>query len=77
MNNPNTEVQKAPVAHQEAPPELIRVWPDWAQQAGLSRKAAYDSVRKMPLGVRVKLGRRVRINAKRLAEWLDKGGDLS
>lgn len=54
-------------------PKLIGV-EEFAEQAGLSRYCAYDMVRKMPKGVVVRLGRRVRLDADRLREWLNAGG---
>lgn len=58
-------------------PKLIKVWPDWGQPAGLSRVQAYEAANRMPPGVRVKLGHRVRLNVDRLAEWLEQGGNLA
>lgn len=57
-------------------PTLIKVWPDWGQRAGLSRVQAYDCANRMPPGVRIKLGNRVRLNVDRLAEWLAAGGSI-
>lgn len=58
-------------------PKLIKVWPDWGQQAGLNRVQAYDCAGKMPPGIRIKLGNRVRLNADRLVDWLNSGGHLA
>lgn len=57
-------------------PRLIRVWPDWGQPNGMSRAQAYAAADKLPVGVRVKIGHRLRLNADRLAEYLQAGGDL-
>lgn len=46
----------------------------FAGQAGLSKVMAYDLIKKMPRGVVIKLGRRVRLDADRLADWLRAGG---
>lgn len=57
-------------------PTLLRV-EDFANQAGLSLHQAYDMARKMPPGVIIKLGRRVRLDADRLTAWLASGGTLA
>ena len=53
--------------------KLIKV-EEFAKQAGLSRFCAYDMARKMPPGVVVRLGRRVRLDSEKLNEWLAAGG---
>ena len=58
-------------------PHLIRVWPDFGQQVGLSRVQSYEVANRMPLGVRVKLGHRLRLHAAKLSEWLAAGGNLA
>lgn len=69
--------QGFPVNNLSVLPTLIRVWPDWGQQAGLSRVQAYDCANRMPAGVRIKMGNRVRLDVDRLADWLAKGGNLA
>lgn len=54
-------------------PKLIGV-DEFAAQAGLSRHCAYDLIRRMPKGVVVRLGRRVRLDENRLHEWIRSGG---
>lgn len=39
-----------------------------------SKAQAYEVIRGLPVGMVVHLGRRVRVNADRLAEWLNRGG---
>ena len=58
-------------------PTLIKIWPTWGQENGLSRAAAYAAANKMPPGVRVQIGGRLRLNSQRLAEYLNSGGDLA
>lgn len=59
-------------------PVYRKVWPDFAEMVGInSRPAAYDAASKLPVGVRVKVGNRLRINLSRLQQWLDQGGDLA
>ena len=57
-------------------PTLLRV-SEWAAQNGMTRSAAYAAVGRMPAGVKVKIGGRVRLNAQRLAEYLQAGGDFA
>lgn len=57
-------------------PTLITV-KDLGKQWGLSTPQAYDAARRLPAGVKVVLGRRIRINAERFTEWLEAGGELS
>lgn len=57
-------------------PTLLRV-PEWGAQSGMTRSAAYAAVDRMPPGVKVKIGGRVRLNAQRLAEYLQAGGDYA
>lgn len=56
-------------------PTLLRV-EDFAAQWGLSRTQAYHSVNSLPPGVRVMVGRRLRINADAYRDWLAAGGSL-
>lgn len=58
-------------------PRLIRVWPDWGQPNGMSRAQAYAAADRMPAGVKIKIGGRLRLNADRLREYLEAGGDLA
>lgn len=58
-------------------PRLIRVWPDWGQPNGMSRAQAYAAADRMPVGIKVKIGGRLRLNADRLREYLEAGGDLA
>jgi hypothetical protein len=58
-------------------PRLIKPWPDWGQANGLSRGATYAAVDRMPPGVRIKIGGRLRLNADKLREYLEAGGDLA
>lgn len=57
-------------------PHLIRVWPDFGQQAGLSRVQSYEVASRMPPGIRIKLGNRLRLDAQKLSAWLAAGGNL-
>lgn len=57
-------------------PTLIKVWPDWGQSCSMTRAAAYAAADKMPAGVRVKIGGRLRLNAQALRDYLLRGGDL-
>lgn len=57
-------------------PTLIKV-AEFAQKAGLSRSQAYEVVRRMPEGVKVRLGGRVRLNLDRLCDWLSQGGNIA
>lgn len=50
---------------------------DFASLWGLSKPQAYDAVRKLPPGVKVCLGKRIRINADRFQAWMAAGGTLS
>jgi hypothetical protein len=43
----------------------------------MTRSAAYAAVDRMPAGVKVKIGGRIRLNAERLAEYLQAGGDFA
>ena len=43
----------------------------------LSTHQSYEFIKKLPAGIQVRLGRRVRVDAGRLADWLAKGGDLA
>lgn len=49
---------------------------EYAELLKVPRTTAYDSIRRLPAGVRVKVGRLVRVDADALAAWLDQGGDL-
>lgn len=44
------------------------------QEYGFKRVSAYDVIRTMPPGIVVRFGRRVRLNADRLKEWIEAGG---
>ena len=57
-------------------PTLLRV-PEWGAQSGMTRSQAYAAVERMPAGVKIKIGGRVRLNAQRLAEYLQAGGDFA
>lgn len=57
-------------------PTLIKI-PDWGLANGFSRAQAYAAADKMPPGVRVKIGGRLRLNAEKLAAYLQAGGDLA
>ena len=57
-------------------PTLIKI-PEWGRANGFSRAQAYAAADKMPPGVRVKIGGRLRLNAEALAEYLRVGGDLA
>ena len=52
---------------------LLRI-EEFAQFWDLSRKQAYDALKKLPAGVVIHLGRRVRIDLERLKEWQAAGG---
>ncbi len=56
-------------------PQVIRV-EEFAQHFGLSRHQGYEAAQKLPPGVIVRLGRRIRINVEALQEWISKGGSL-
>lgn len=56
-------------------PKVIRI-EEFAQHFGLSRHQGYEAARKLPPGVIVRLGRRIRINVDALQDWLAKGGSL-
>lgn len=58
--------------------KLIKVWPDFADIVGInSRPAAYDAASRMPVGVRVKIGNRLRINVETLEKWIRAGGNCA
>lgn len=54
-------------------PRLITV-ETFASQAGINKHQGYEMARRMPPGILIKLGRRVRLDADRLADWLRAGG---
>ena len=51
--------------------------PQVAEQLGLAMSSAYDLAKRLPPGVRVKVGARVRVDAAKLEQWLDAGGDVA
>lgn len=56
-------------------PRLIRVWPDLGEVLGCqSRPAAYAAYESLPDSLKVRLGRRVRVDSNKLADWLNAGG---
>lgn len=57
-------------------PNLIKV-EQFAKDANLSRTQAYGVVAKMPDGVKVRLGGRVRLNEDKLKEWIEQGGNVA
>ena len=61
---------------QTAIPRMITV-EDFAAAAGVPLHQGYDLARAMPAGVKVKLGRRVRLLEEPLRVWLAAGGHLS
>jgi hypothetical protein len=58
-------------------PRLIKVWPEWGHSNGMTRHQAYATADSMPVGVKVKIGGRLRLNADKLAAYLEAGGDLA
>jgi hypothetical protein len=50
---------------------------DLANLLGLSQHEAYEAAKLLPAGVRVQIGRRLRIDLDRLREWLAQGGTLA
>lgn len=48
-----------------------------AETLQMTTAQAYELMKKLPAGVTVKLGRRVRANEAALAEWLAAGGHIS
>jgi hypothetical protein len=57
-------------------PNLIKV-NDFGELFGLTRSQSYDALRQLPPGVKVTLGRRVRVDLDRLREWLAQGGSIA
>ena len=55
-------------------PQMIKVWPDLGQRVGLGRQASYALADSMPEDIKIRMGRRIRLNAERLAAWLEAGG---
>lgn len=60
---------------EQALPTLVRV-EDFAKSWGLSVHQGYDALKRLPAGVKVSLGRRIRIDAAKLAAWMDAGGSF-
>ena len=54
-------------------PKLIRV-DEFALRVGVTRDQAYYLIRDMPLGVVVRLRRRIRLNEEKLNKWIEAGG---
>lgn len=48
---------------------------DVCSELKIPLKQAYDFVQKLPPGIVVKVGRRVRVNSDALGDWLRAGGD--
>lgn len=44
---------------------------------GASRTTTYELIKRLPTGMRIKIGRLVRVDAKAFEEWLAAGGDLA
>jgi len=57
-------------------PTMISI-EEFSNSIGLKRHQGYDLARQMPPGVVIRLGRRIRLNAERLQEWLAAGGHLA
>lgn len=55
-------------------PNLAKVWPELGTSLKLSRKEAYEFANRLPAGVLVRLGRRLRVDVDRFAEWSAAGG---
>ena len=49
---------------------------DLAQVLSVSQHEAYEAAKLLPAGVQVRIGRRLRIDLDRLAQWLSAGGTL-
>lgn len=58
-------------------PRLLKPWPDWGQANDMTRAQTYAAVDRMPVGVKLKIGNRLRLNADRLNDYLQAGGDLA
>ena len=59
-------------------PAYIKVWPTLGELLGIaSRSQTYAAAEQLPVGVKVKIGGRLRLNAQRLNEYLAAGGDLA
>lgn len=58
-------------------PRLIKVWPDFGQAQNMTRSQAYGFASRLPQDIKVKVGKRLRLNADRLAKYLEAGGDLA
>jgi excisionase family DNA binding protein len=50
---------------------------EYAAVFNVPLSTAYDSIRRLPPGVRIRVGRLVRIDAEALDAWISAGGDLS
>lgn len=50
---------------------------EYAEVLNLPLSTAYDSIRRLPPGVRIRVGRLVRVDAEALDAWISAGGDLS
>lgn len=57
-------------------PQLIGI-PDFGRQNNMSRAQAYYTVNNMPASVKIRIGGRLWLNANRLAEYLENGGDIA
>lgn len=50
---------------------------DVAHRLNVSTKRAYDVMRQFPKGVRIQVGRRIRVDMDKLEQWLAAGGSMS
>ena len=57
-------------------PRLIKI-EEFAAAWGITGHQKYAAVRRLPAGVRVRLGTRVRINLERVQAWFAAGGELA
>lgn len=50
---------------------------EYAELFNVPISTAYEAIRRLPPGVRIRVGRLVRIDAEALDAWISAGGDLS
>ena len=47
---------------------------DFSELVGVALPRGYELARKLPPGIRVELGRQIRINEEALVRWIESGG---